>query len=784
MKILQREAVIRTGKRRESIIEFLWELVSCWLLAVGTALLQNVQIPHPLSTVDVVWQTALAVALLALFSRRWFFMVIVTIQLLLLGLLAMLLFQLPIGESVTSAVDFCGWFFQGMPYDEVWSAGSGMTVLHVLLNVGISMLMFFVVRVSRGAWPPLILCFSLLILIMTFGDPTNNAVATAAYLAGCCPMIARDNYSGRRLFSGEEKFRSMGTRWGVSTAAGALCLFSAVLLFILIPADTDSLRVRWCSDLAADFQSMTHWFTAQQKKADVLTLADLGLQPYPGRLGGNLNKKESYTLATTNLKSSALVRMTSYDTFTGDNWTNDFSTAYRYDGPFSGTQQQMLGNTALTGETGSLLRPLMGVQRMTVTLTAPMTILPGAAQVTAFTENTPTNNPLLFNSKGELLSFFGYDTGYSYTVESLQYPFMTGLKQDDLDKFMIADSLGEDDYYDDGDAMERYLTLPEDYPEEAVDLAKHLTQGESHPLESALALCRYFSLTDGFVYTDHPGPLRSNDNVVDKLLTFKRGYSIYYATTMATMARSAGIPARLVAGYRTVPDTTGVYVVDASQPYAWVECYIRTLGWVAFDPTPRATANNIPESEIQPLEKETPDEDEQTPDTDADREPYAGPFGWLGTLLWILVAVALALWIARILLAHKLYDAVWVNRLLRSPTAKAHLYYRDILRQVGYIHRPLRRGETVLEWLEGAACTPLPAGIIDALEPMMAMLYGNRPIPCEAIEPLAAVRGALEPVVRAHMRTDTYWLHRRVLLPWLNRPLLTAEWKERRGKLC
>ncbi len=785
MKWLQKEAVIGTGKKKESFVEFLWELMSCWLLAVGTSLLQNVQLPYPLPTFDILWQTLLTVVLLALFSRRWFLMVIVTIQISLLGLLLMLLLQMPIVESITQAVDFCGWFFRGMPYDEAWSTGSGMTVLHVLLNIGIGILMFFVVRVSRGAWPPLVLCFSLLILIMTFGDPTNNAAATAAYLAGCCPMIARDRYSGRRLFSGEEKFRAMGARWGVSTAAGVLCLTSAVVLLLLIPVDTNSLRVRWCSELAADFQSATHWFTAQQKKLDVLTLEDMGLQPYPDRLGGNLEEREPQVLAVTDLDASMLLRMTTYDTFTGDNWENEFRIAYRYDGPFKGTQREQLGNTAMEGSMSNALSALTDTRTVTVTMLTDTYLLPSTGQLVGFTENTETKNPLLFNSNGELLSFFGYDAGYSYTLESLQYPFAAGLTDEELDRFEIAATVGEDDYYDEEDNLQGYLTLPEDYSKEARDIALTVTAGQSCRLDQAIALCRYFSGANGYSYTDYPGPLRTEENIVDKLLTAKRGYSVYYATAMATMARAAGIPSRLVVGYKTAPDETGVYVVDASQTYTWVECYIRTLGWVTFDPTPRQSATNVPEMEIRPVEKDVPEDDPENPEHNADPMSLPRAPRWPAILLLSLLLLALILLTVRAILIDRLYTLRVVDKVCKAPAGKATLYYRDILRQLRYLNRPLRCGETVLEWLDDpalASCVDEETrdALRQAISPVMAMHYGNEAPAPEAVEPLAQVHATLEPVVKAHMRFDRYLLYRRVLRPWLTPAVLRIEFKERK----
>ncbi len=785
MNLLQKEAVIGTGMKRESFIEFLWELMSCWLLAVGTSLLQNVQLPYPLPTFAILWQTLVTVVLLALFSRRWFFMVIVSIQVLLLGLLLMLLLQLPILESFAQAVDFCGWFFSGMPYDEAWSTGSGMTVLHVLLNIGISMLMFFVVRVSRGAWPPMVLCFSLLVLIMTFGDPTNNAAATAAYLAGCCPMIARDRYNGRQLFSGEEKYRAMGARWGVSTAAGVLCVTSAVLLLLLVPAETDGLRVRWCSQLAADFQSATHWFTSQQKKVDRLTLEDLGLQPYPDRLGGNLEKPEPQLLAVTDADASTLLRVTSYDTFTGKNWESSFKTAYRFDGPFKRKQKQLLGNTMLEGSMGPALSSLVGSQTMTVSLAAESYLLPTSGQVTAFTEITETKNPVLFNGNGELLSFFGYKEGFRYTLETLQYPFNSGLKGDDLARFAVSTSVGEDAYYDNEKNLKDYLTLPEDYSIEATSIATTIAETYKSPLEQAVALNRYFSGANGYSYTDYPGPIRPEENIVDELLTIKRGYSVYYATAMTTMARAAGIPARLVAGYKTVPDDSGTYVVDASQPYTWVECYIRTLGWVTFDPTPRPSTANVPEWEIKPVEKESPEEDEEDPEDKADYLERPKAIGAITVIAVSLLLLALILLLLRTLLAHRLYTPPVVDKLLKSSAAKTELYYQDILRQLRYINRPLRPGETVWEWLEDPALATrveenMLAALREALKPVLAMHYGAETPAPEAVEPLFCMRTALEAIVREHTRFDIYLLRRRVLLPWATPAVLKTEYKERK----
>jgi hypothetical protein len=71
---------------------------------------------------------------------------------------------------------------------------------------------------------------------------------------------------------------------------------------------------------------------------------------------------------------------------------------------------------------------------------------------------------------------------------------------------------------------------------------------------------------------------------------FHQGYCENYATAMAVMARTLGIPSRVVFGFtpgRPRADDPGVVVVRQSNAHAWVELWMPSQGWVRFDPTPR-----------------------------------------------------------------------------------------------------------------------------------------------------------------------------------------------------
>jgi hypothetical protein len=66
------------------------------------------------------------------------------------------------------------------------------------------------------------------------------------------------------------------------------------------------------------------------------------------------------------------------------------------------------------------------------------------------------------------------------------------------------------------------------------------------------------------------------------------GHCEYFASAMAVLARTQGIPVRLVNGYAGgTPDEDGRFIeVAQADAHAWVEVHFERTGWVRFDPTP------------------------------------------------------------------------------------------------------------------------------------------------------------------------------------------------------
>ena len=80
---------------------------------------------------------------------------------------------------------------------------------------------------------------------------------------------------------------------------------------------------------------------------------------------------------------------------------------------------------------------------------------------------------------------------------------------------------------------------------------------------------------------------RGVDAVVDMLFIHREGHCELFATAMALLARSRGIPARVVSGYRAseVNPVTGLTVVRERNAHTWVEAWVDGR-WDTWDPTP------------------------------------------------------------------------------------------------------------------------------------------------------------------------------------------------------
>jgi transglutaminase-like putative cysteine protease len=106
--------------------------------------------------------------------------------------------------------------------------------------------------------------------------------------------------------------------------------------------------------------------------------------------------------------------------------------------------------------------------------------------------------------------------------------------------------------------------------------------------EEALRIIAH-KLRSEFTYAQAFPRVNGPDPVFDFLFFSKNGHCEYFASAMAMLARTAGIPTRYVAGYRVGEQSPfGYYVVRERNAHSWVEAWVEGKGWTTFDPTPDA----------------------------------------------------------------------------------------------------------------------------------------------------------------------------------------------------
>ena len=117
-------------------------------------------------------------------------------------------------------------------------------------------------------------------------------------------------------------------------------------------------------------------------------------------------------------------------------------------------------------------------------------------------------------------------------------------------------------------------------------LAREMAAGAPGDMEKARQI--ESRLRRDYGYTLELLPREVPDPLANFLFERRKGHCEYFASAMAVMLRTLGIPSRLVTGFQSgvYNPLTHLQVVRASDAHSWVEAWITGRGWTTFDPTP------------------------------------------------------------------------------------------------------------------------------------------------------------------------------------------------------
>lgn len=376
-------------------------------------------------------------------------------------------------------------------------------------------------------------------------------------------------------------------REDVRPALLAPALAAVLLALIFVPGG----RLTWAplENLAMELRSIVEDYVHFTQQRLPFTINEKGYDRagmigdnVVAMLGGPAQPTQDQVLRV-ETDGEMLLRGTIKRSYTGYSWVDDQAKAryLYYDFTHRGVRSEVFG-ADIVSDSDAFVEREVSVEILgsgTSTLFVP-------AHMENF--NMGLEDAVYYNSTGEIFLTRDVEAGDRYSLTA-RVPASDGA--------LIAAAArswdANDPNYD--EMCMDYTSLPGNIDAAVYALAESLTQGATTDAEKAFAIQNH--LANNYRYTLDGGyPEGNRDFVSWFLLESKEGYCSYFASAMAVMCRMVGLPARYVEGYY-VPAGEGEVVLTGRNAHAWVEVYLKGLGWTAFDPTARAVGNQRGESD-------------------------------------------------------------------------------------------------------------------------------------------------------------------------------------------
>jgi hypothetical protein len=133
-------------------------------------------------------------------------------------------------------------------------------------------------------------------------------------------------------------------------------------------------------------------------------------------------------------------------------------------------------------------------------------------------------------------------------------------------------------------------------------LAQRVTRNARSPYQQASLLEHYLRTSAVYDVTSPPG--HSLASLEYFLRSTHRGTSEQFASSFALLARTLGLPSRVVVGFRPGTPADGAFQVLSGDVLVWPEIQFKDLGWMAFNPTPDPSGSRAQQDVVSTEVKE------------------------------------------------------------------------------------------------------------------------------------------------------------------------------------
>ncbi len=536
----------------------LWlDCLSTWLLSVGAILAFDQLFRFHAELGEILLFPAFLVVLLAVLTRKgWLLPTLV------LGIGCLYIALLSASGELEGRLEylfgFLKWWMDLFPVRSVYNTAENIQlVMHIiqLLIVGI---IFFCVRILRSVTAMGLMSLLMFAAIVAGGFRRNIGPMTCMAV-GLFPLIARNFAAAQnRPMSrrNRPRIQRLTPSWSPRIAAVALCGAVGLLSMALLPGNTAHWTSAGMRQLATRIQRATNIGSLSSLNLfQPAELDRLGLMPNLSRLGGPLSSQSKATVLKLYADQPLLLRGTAYDTYTGSSWNTDWdekkSGRYVYGDAANDAQKRLAFGLDLPLAETSLYSQVIRGMNVRVELYQNSTNLYTVGR-TASIQTEVGGTDLYFNRRGEVFAQTNMRAPISYTVGARVFSRSTETERSELAYIASRAARDADPQYE--SVAGQYTQLPSKLPERVRQAAADATLGIVEPYKMAEALETY--LSSNFRYTLTPSNVPSGRDFVEYFLETGEGYCVYFASAMAVMARSLGIPSRMVCGYGVKPGDT------------------------------------------------------------------------------------------------------------------------------------------------------------------------------------------------------------------------------------
>lgn len=540
-------------------------------------------------------------------------------------------------------------------------------------------------------------------------------------------------------------------------------IVSLVLAPALVPGQTTDWRLAPLANWLTDVQDLWANRFAPERPSPAFNLIYYGYTDVGYRLGGPVSLSPLLVLQVQS-ERAMLLRGLTRRIYTGNSWLRGQNRIYRLDSSLWREQQNAVFNKNMPAGRGNQAFRLAWRHNLQLQISHQQALATlftaGAVQQISLPHRL--NYTPYFTLDGDLFTLQTPPALFRYTVTTS----WLDRQQTGFDQAMLAEEVklaGTDDRQW-AQMQADYLQLPDNLPAVVGQTARTVTADASTPFARALRLESYLRETGR--YTLQPPLPPADQDFVAYFLADRRGTCVYYATALAVMARTLGIPARYVEGFSLdYNQAARTYQASGRNAHAWAELYFQGVGWLTFDATPAGEAENpgvspTPAISVEPTPGPGPT---VTP-------PATGPTKNGTALGWLLGLVALILLVVagRLLLAYvwhrqrQTFEPAYIDRLISDPGKCLHYYFRDCLRQMACLDLQPEKGETLSQFAARAETFIR----IDGLDlpsvfwPVVRLQYGAIVPQAAELARLAALRQNLELRLQANMTPLAYFWQR------------------------